>query len=252
MKKIRFDEPKFSTEIIDMWDIENFKNEMVETVKAGKIFLNKMQMVKFLDTKGITEISVEDAKIFFIAEYEEQPKPKMEYGTPDGYIDADGDLIKITKTETPKSTESSKIDAGFIDDLMEEGFEQACENAGFSKFEMVGIETAKVVETEIETSEEIETITVKGDIALEVFDTISKWTGTNYSSVCEFEQFPSEIKFSRLACYTDIDGKETVIGWHCASHFQSICDYVEVEYPSRIGADILLKCWLVQPSKRRL
>lgn len=68
--------------------------------------VDSQYMSDFLNSLGVSEISVEEAD----AKYEEY------------------------QTSKSKPKKAEKIDAGFMDDMMEEGFEQACENAGVSRF----------------------------------------------------------------------------------------------------------------------
>jgi hypothetical protein len=161
------------------------KNADAKIVRNGKI----AEGLYFPKLNGYVECpvsAIEEA-------IEQLPEKIKMYRKVEKNIDADGDIVKVQKwyrdgfevvspiaawldtlgvseieagkadamyAEYESEANAKKVDAGFEDDVMEEGFEQACENAGIDKLAMVGYEKAQTIEVEAE-AEIVEEITIE-------------------------------------------------------------------------------------------
>jgi hypothetical protein len=154
---------------INNWECEKSGMWKLETIHEGTQVVNKMKLIKFCESRGITEIPIDELEKLFIAEYVASEKPQAEtVVVPEGYeivsIDGVEGFYKIpqfqAKKETPKAEPKASTKRGIENIIFDN------ESEGVDKFNgievdplaLVGIEDAqgnpeKIVEYIIEEAE---------------------------------------------------------------------------------------------------
>ena len=248
---------KFDSEILVSFNAggKNIKNAKAKIVRNGKI----VEGLNLYELNGLIECPVSEIEDAI----ENLPEKVKMYRKVEKTIDADGDMIRVQKWyrdgfevvgkmaswldtlavseieaekadalyseyESEREANEKKYDAGFMDDMMEEGFKQACENAGVDRFAMVGIGIESIpvekVEATLDTISEIFIETTEQ--AQEFF---SDWDMSFMDGEDIAEFLP--VSITDRAVYGTDDGKETVL---CYDFSWKSC----LEKASEMGLDI--------------